>query len=261
MCIIGKIALAALLLSQTGAAASVSIEYGDGAFKVKGWKPAAEPAAGWVSVFAVTTAADAPPMFGAYSIENGELTFRPRYALSAGVTYFAHFHSGETSVQARIDGPPKPSAPAARVAAIYPSSSVLPSNQLKLYLLFSAPMQGGDIFSKIHLVDSNGNAAYLPFVSQELWNRDYTRLTLIFDPGRIKRGVKPNVDMGPVLVEGKRYTLILDRDLKDANGNPLSETFRHDFAAGPTERRGIDPRQWKLSEPTSGNHRAPGRYL
>lgn len=247
-----RLTLVAALLASVAAAASVSIQYQDGAFIVTGWKPAPEPSGGWASVFTVSTGPDAPPMFGSYSIENGELAFRPRYPLSPGITYSAVFKSGDGEIVRSISGPARP-APSTSVLAVYPSSPVLPSNELKLYLLFSAPMQGGEgIFSKIHVVDSNGTPAYLPFVSQELWNRDYTRLTLIFDPGRIKRGVKPNVDMGPVLVEGKHYTLIVDRELKDANGNPLTEAFRHDFAAGPAERRGVDLSQWKLSEPHAG---------
>jgi hypothetical protein len=240
-----RLTLAALLLSSIAAAASVSIQYENGVFKVVG----AAVAPNETSAFTVTTGPGNPPLFGTYSVENGQLTFRPRYPLSPGVTYYAHFGD----VSAVIPGPKPAQAAAARILAMYPSSPVLPDNQLKLYLVFSAPMQGGDeIWAKIHLVDSSGVSAYLPFVSQELWNRDFTRLTLIFDPGRIKRGVKPNVDLGPVLVEGKHYTLIVDRELKDGNGNPLAEPFRHDFAAGPAERRGLDPKLWRLSEPHSG---------
>ena len=80
--------------------------------------------------------------------------------------------------------------------AMYPSSPVLPANQLKLYIVFSAPMQGGDFWASIHLIDQDGKPAYLPFVGQEVWNRDNTRLTLIFDPGRIKRGVKRTLISG-----------------------------------------------------------------
>jgi hypothetical protein len=137
---------------------------------------------------------------------------------------------------------------------MYPSAAVLPSNQLKLYLVFSAPIRPGGIWTKIQLFDQNGTPAALPFIEldPELWNRDYTRLTLLFDPGRIKRGVKPNVDMGPVLVEGRRYTLVVDRELKDGDSLPLAETFRHEFSVGPAERRGIDPMQWKILEPQPG---------
>ena len=252
-----KLALAAVLLPFAGLAASVSIQLDNGAFKVVGWQATPEPRAGWASIFTVSTGPDVPPLFGSYSIENGALTFRPRFPLASGVTYRAVFHSGGKpgeTVEAVFNGPARSSAPATRVLAMYPSAATVPSNQLKLYLVFSAPMRSGDVWPKIHLIDDGGKPAVLPFVEldQELWNPDHTRLTLLFDPGRIKRGVKPNVDMGPVLEEGKRYTLIVDRDFTDANGVPLAETFRHDFTAGPAERRGIDPKLWKLSEPKAG---------
>jgi len=115
-------------------------------------------------------------------------------------------------------------------------------------------MQRGDIWPKLHLIDETGRPAVLPFVEleQELWDRDLQRLTLLFDPGRIKRGVKPNLDMGPVLVEGHRYTLVIDRDLPDSHGRPLAETFRRDFTITGPERRGIDPKLWKITEPKKG---------
>jgi hypothetical protein len=245
-------ALAALLLSQAGVAASVSIQLDNGAFKVTGWT-APEPVGGWASIFTVSTGRDLPPLFGAYSMEGGSLTFRPRYPLASGVTYYAAFHPpGSAPVEATFHGPQAAAAPEARVTAMYPSSRVLPANQLKLYIVFSAPMQGGDFWPSIQLIDQDGKPAYLPFVGQELWNRDNTRLTLIFDPGRIKRGVKPNVDLGPVLVEGKRYTLIIDREFKDVNGRLMAEPFRHEFAVGTDERRAVDTALWKLSPPKAG---------
>jgi hypothetical protein len=251
---LGKLALAALLLPLVGAAAGVSIQLDNGAFKVDDWSVATEPSGGWASVFVVSTGPDVPPLFGSYSTEGGSLTFRPRFPLASGVTYHAVFHPpGAAAVEAAFPGPPPAAGAAARVLAVYPSAAVLPSNQLKLYILFSAPMQGSEIWPRIHLIDSDGVASFRPFVEleQPLWNREYTRLTLLFDPGRIKRGVKPNVDMGPVLEEGKRYTLIFDRELQDGRGMPLEAAFRHEFSVGPAERRGIDPKQWKISTPAA----------
>ena len=235
----------------------MSIQLQNGAFQVTGWAPAPEPAAGWESVLTVSTGPDLPPLFGSYSVEDGTLTFRPRFPLASGVTYHAMFHAaGMSPVEAVFHGPSPAAAPATRVVAMYPSSPELPANQLKLYIVFSAPMQSGDVWPRIHLIDQDGKPSVLPFVEldQELWNRDHTRLTLLFDPGRIKRGVKPNVDMGPVLEEGKRYTLVIDRELKDGHGVPLEAAFRHEFTVGPAERRGIDPKQWKLSEPRAGTN-------
>jgi hypothetical protein len=244
--------LAAVLLFRIGLAAGISIQLDNGAFQVTGWT-APEPAAGWASIFTVSTGPNLPPLFGTYAIERGSLTFRPRYPLSSGVTYYVIFRPPESPpVEASFRGPEPATAPAARVTAVYPSSPMLPANQLKMYVVFSAPMQGGDFWSSIHLIDEAGKPAYLPFVGQELWNRDNTRLTLIFDPGRIKRGVKPNVDLGPVLMEGKRYTLIIDREFKDVQGQLLAEPFRHEFAVGPEERRAVDTGLWKLSKPKEG---------
>jgi hypothetical protein len=249
-----KLALAALLLPFAGAAASVSIQLDNGAFKVVGWPATPEPAAGWASIFSVSTGPDVPALFGSYSIENGALKFRPRFPLAAGVTYHAAFHPpGIAGVEAVFHGPEPVAAPPTHVVAMYPSAAVIPSNQLKLYIVFSAPMQSGDVWPKIHLIDQDGKPSVLPFVEldQELWNRDHTRLTLLFDPGRIKRGVKPNVDMGPVLEEGRRYTLVIDREFKDGHGAPLEAAFRHEFTAGPAERRGIDPKNWKITSPAA----------
>ena len=46
-----------------------------------------------------------------------------------------------------------------------------------------------------------------PFLEldEELWSPDGTRFTLVFDPGRIKRGLKPREEAGPILEAGKSY--------------------------------------------------------
>ncbi|MCH7864908.1 MAG: hypothetical protein IIC56_06820, partial [Proteobacteria bacterium] len=95
---------------------------------------------------------------------------------------------------------------------VYPSADVLPENLLKFYLHFSAPMSRGDSYQHIRLVRQNGSVVDLPFLEldQELWDRRQTRLTLLFDPGRIKRGLKPHEEVGPALKPGRRYTLEID---------------------------------------------------
>jgi hypothetical protein len=251
---IRNLTLAALLLPLVAAAASVSIQLDNGDFKLSGYTISAEPAKGWASIFTVSVdGQDTPPMFGSYSAENGVLTFHPRLPLRAGMLYRALFMPpGGEAVFFSFQAPAAViTAAPTRVAAVYPTSAILPSNQLKLYVTFSAPMQRGNIWPKLHLIDDAGHPATLPFVEleQELWDRDLQRLTLLFDPGRIKRGVKPNLDMGPVLVEGRRYTLVIDRDLLDSHDRPLAETFRRDFTIAPPERRGIDLKLWKITEP------------
>ncbi|HEX5431881.1 MAG TPA: Ig-like domain-containing protein [Bryobacteraceae bacterium] len=252
-----KFALLALLLPIYGAPAGVSIHLEGGAFQVEGWHADREPAQGWGSIFDVyvDSGAPVPPMFGSYSVDRGKLIFRPQFPLTAGVRYRAVFHApGTETVEASFKQPLPPAGPPARVAAVYPSADVLPANQLKFYVYFSEPMQSGSVWAKIHLLDENGQPVALPFleIEPELWDRDFKRLTILFDPGRIKRGVLPRERMGPALIPGKRYTLAIGRGLLDARGNPLAQAFRKQFTAGPEERRSIDPKHWKVTEPQAG---------
>ena len=55
------------------------------------------------------------------------------------------------------------------------------------------------------------HAVFLP--GEELWDQGFRRLTMTFDPGRIKRGLTSNEAIGPPLAEGKHYTLVIDRRL------------------------------------------------
>ncbi len=228
------------------------------AFKVVGWKPGA--ATEGESVFAVYAGdGDAPPMLGSYSMENGALTFRPRFPPAPGVRIRAVFHppAGAT-VEAVFESDKPDLAATTRVDHVYPSSDVLPDNQLKFYVHFSAPMRRGDAWQLIHLLRQDGKPVLLPFleVDQELWDRDYQRLTVLFDPGRIKRGLLPLDEVGPAIEDGKQYTLVIDQEWRDARGVPLAAGFRKVFRAGPADRTPPDPAQWRVTAPRAGTREA-----
>ena len=91
---------------------------------------------------------------------------------------------------------------------------------------------------------------FLP--GEELWDPDDRRLTMTLDPGRIKRGLASNLKMGPPIADGKRYTLVIDRDWPDARGVPMLEGFRKSFRGGPADRRPPDPRDWRVTSPRAG---------
>jgi hypothetical protein len=84
---------------------------------------------------------------------------------------------------------------------------------------------------------------------EELWDPKFERLTMTFDPGRIKRGLTSNEKIGPPIAEGKRYTLVIDRDWPDANGAPLVEGFRKAFRGGPAQRFPPDTKLWRITAP------------
>jgi hypothetical protein len=110
------------------------------AFIVSGWHANwPQPEGGFSSIFAVYTAADAPSVLGDYSVEGDSIVFRPLFPLAAGVHYRAVFRlPGGIPIEALFDGPKPNAGPAARVVHVYPSANVLPSNQLKFYIQFSA---------------------------------------------------------------------------------------------------------------------------
>jgi hypothetical protein len=230
--------------------------------KDAGWKPAQ-----WQALFAVHVAGNEgdnrPAVLGSYRVEDGTLRFVPRFPLVPGVPYRAVFHparlpghAGGTSVRAEFQLP-RSKSPATIVTHVYPTRDVLPENQLKFYLHFSAPMSRGDSYRHIRLLDETGKAVELPFLEldEELWNPEGKRFTLLFDPGRIKRGLKPREEVGPALVEGKRYTLVIDRKWEDAEGNPLRETYRKSFRVTAPDDTPPDPKGWNIETPPAGTEK------
>src|SRR4029077_19436476 len=101
-----------------------------------------------------------------------------------------------------FDGPTRLATAATRVERVYPSAEVLPSNTLRLYVYFSAPVSRGEVAARLHILDGTGKALkdVLP-PGQELWDPNNQRLTMTFDPGRIKPGLKSNSKMGPPIAE------------------------------------------------------------
>jgi hypothetical protein len=190
-------------------------------------------------------------MLGTYAVEGRELVFRPRFPLNPGM----HLRAVYRGVETVFDVPgAAPVAATTRVAAVYPSSGILPENALKLYISFSAPMQKGDSWQHISLVREDGSKVEGPFLEldQELWDREQRRFTVLFDPGRIKRGLASLAEAGPALEAGHRYTLVVRRTWRDGRGAPLAEDFRKTFTVGEADRTPPDPATWRISSPRSG---------
>jgi hypothetical protein len=252
----GFILTALWLLRFAAAAGPVEVRLEDGRFRVHGWTPGAPPAAGWESLLSVYAGhGDVPPMLGSYAVDDGALTFRPRFPLAPGVAARAVFRlPGAAPIEARFTTPKPDAGGTTRVLQVYPTVDVIPENQLKFYLHFSAPMSRGEGWSRIHLLDEKGAKVDLPFLEldQELWDPDYRRFTVLFDPGRIKRGLLPLEEVGPSIVEGKSYTLAIDREWLDASGAPLREGYRKSFRVGPPDRSPPDQRKWRVAAPKAG---------
>jgi hypothetical protein len=248
-----------LFAALAGAGAnSVSVSLESGAFRVSGWRaPASPPGGDWSRILSVYTGAGnhLPAVLGSYAVEQGTLVFRPRYPVAAGVNYRVVFHPpGGAAVEKTIAGPPRAVNPVARVAAVYPTAGVLPSNLLRIYIQFSAPMSKGEAGARIHLLDAKGAALPAVFLSgEELWDPAGTRLTMTLDPGRIKRGLTSNMALGAAIVAGRQYTLVIDQDWRDARGVAMVEGFRRSFRGGAADRTPPDPKAWRIAPPRAGS--------
>lgn len=209
---------------------------------------------------------ETPPMIGRYEVRSHLIVFTPEFPLQPGLRYRAEFHpgalpggkAGAAPVITTLAVGTTFQPPSTVVSAVYPSAAELPENLLKFYLHFSAPMSRGHIYDHIRLLDAAGAAVELPFleIDEELWNPEMTRLTLFIDPGRIKRGVKPLEEIGPSLEAGKAYTLVIAREWRDANGQPLKESFRKRFRVVAPDRAPPDPQRWRVTAPRAGTRDA-----
>jgi hypothetical protein len=225
-----------LLLAAGLVPAAIPVVYRDGAFIVRDAH--------------FTVALDqpgAPPLDGTYSLVNGENRFVPRYPPQPGAAY--RVTVADESVVIRV--PERVARAAAEVSQVYPTAPVLPENLLKFYLQFSAPMSRGEAVRRVHLLKANGEEVSAPFleIDEELWDRDARRLTLLFDPGRIKRGLLPREEVGAALVPGQKYTLVIDAAWPDADGQPLAREFRKEFTVGEADRTPVNPKSWHITRP------------
>ncbi len=224
----------------------------------------------WVELFPIYTGKtnlegdDQPAVLGRYAIEGASIRFTPRFPFVAGLSYRSRFDGGvfdELSGH-RLGTPtvelsftmPEPIGHATTyVENVYPTATELPENLLRVYVHFSAPMRTKDVHQHVRLYDSSGQEVPLPFVEIEhgLWDPMNRRLTLFFHPGRIKRGVAPNLELGPPLRQGEIFRLVIDPELTDARGYPLREGFEKEIRVGPADRESPNQRDWLISAPES----------
>ena len=220
---------------------------------------------GVVAVYVDGNAPDStrtPPVLGRYSASGDRIRFEPRFPFAAGVAYRVEVDTtggrGSPVLTQRFELPSVVRARTTRVTGVYPSADRLPSNLLRWYIETSAPMDPGNALQHVHLMDESGREVTGAFLAleQELWDPARRRLTLLLDPGRVKRGVRTNVESGAPLVAGRRYRLVIDDGWLDGTGAQLASGFEHAFEAGDADRRSPDPDRWRLTAPSAGTRAA-----
>jgi hypothetical protein len=217
----------------------------------------------WSSVLRVAIDASSPPVVGRYEVVDEALRFTPLFPFERGRTYQVRFDrsrvdgeaaASEPALTATVGLPAPSTVPTTLVTHVYPSGDVLPENQLRMYIEFSAPMGRRSGIEYVALLDDQGKDVEGPFLplDYEFWNADRTRFTVFFDPGRVKDGILPNRQMGRALQVGKTYTLLVRAEWLDGNGLPLKEPYRRTFRVGPADTHPLDTAQWRITSPRAG---------
>jgi len=141
------------------------------------------------------------------------------------------------------------------VRQVFPSNDLLPENLLRFYVRFSNPMRRGRAADNIEILGPDGRPApdVLYRAPVELWDSSMTCLTILLDPGRLKRGVGPNRMLGPPLRVGQRYTLAIGPGMIDVLGRPLREGFTKSFSVSEAVREPVAIDEWTIRPPEKGD--------
>ncbi|MDB5552135.1 MAG: hypothetical protein JWL86_2119 [Rhizobium sp.] len=211
-----------------------------------------------------TSSESFPNIFGSYRLTDDGVDFFPFMPFERGVHYLASLtrpalgSSGLPVVQTLgFSLPKQQDLRAAKVTQIFPSSDELPENVLRFYVHFSKPMQRGRVRDEIMLLGPDyepvPDSLYRPPV--ELWDRTMRRLTVLLDPGRLKRGLGPNSVLGPPLRAGLEYTLVIGPGMIDASGLPLGAACRKPFRVTDAVRDRVAVERWGVVVPSRRSRR------
>lgn len=191
------------------------------------------------------------PMLGKYQVSGQSVFYIPSFPLVQGKVYHIRLSSPlpESGFEVSVPVLTTPETPV--VEQIYPTAGQWPANQLKFYIVFSRPMRYGQAMDHIRLEEENGLPVEAPFLDlgQELWDPDQRRLTVWFDPGRIKSLLIPNLEKGPPLLPDKKYRLVISKDWQAADGRTLGEDMVREFKTGKKDTDKPLPGDWSLNLP------------
>ena len=212
-----------------------------------------------LAVFTQKPAAGTLSMLGKWEQVGSIQYFQARFSFQQGKKYWVKWldSNRQESIHTFVI-PIRQTFKSPTLSAIYPSTDHWPANQLKFYLQFDQPMREGWALQYIQLLDEQGEVVERPFLEmgQELWDQEHRRLTVWFDPGRIKTGLIPNERYGPPLHPDRIYQLKIRPGFPAKNGKTLEEELVKTFQTTNKDQTRPNPAQWDLDVPMAGTHHA-----
>jgi len=189
-----------------------------------------------------------PAMLGKYRLNNRQIIFQPILPFQAGQSYTADL-LGQYTFDFFV--PKKTNKTAPLLTGISPSAKQVPANLLKIYLHFSQKMSEGQAYKHLSLIDQKGHKVEGAFLElyPELWDKEKRRLTIWFDPGRVKRNLGPNQQTGSPLEPGQVYRLQIDAHWPNAEGIPLGKNYEYNWQVEKAVYQTPKLEQWQYEWP------------
>jgi len=184
------------------------------------------------------------PTAGRFALVGDEVWFEPRHPFREGTRYSLLWAGVEV---ASLELPAGDARPVTSVLDIRPTAEAIPRNALRLYVHFSGPMSEGWSGRALRIVDETSGDVLegaLLAMEPELWDPERRRLTVLLDPGRIKRGLRPHQELGYPLHQGRTVVVVVDDAFRDASGRRLTAPASRRYRVGPAVRRRVDPARW-----------------
>lgn len=198
------------------------------------------------------------PVLGNLTSNDDEYTFVPIVPFSAEQHYELRHNEESIAdfvVKKRIVGE------APELLAIYPSIDTVPENLLKMYFVFSQPMQEVEsalnYITVTNITTAKEESIFLE-LEPELWNKEHTQLTLWLDPGRIKTDLIPNKEKGLPIVNENTYELKINGNWKNSNGNRLGKGYTKMLYVAERDNKKPILDNWETSSPKN-NTKTPLR--
>ncbi|MGB8191416.1 MAG: Ig-like domain-containing protein [Chitinophagaceae bacterium] len=190
-------------------------------------------------------------ILGDYEVQNDSVVFRPLIAFTRGLKYKLIWRDRLLKEIEILEDSTRENP---KIVAIYPTGDSLPVNLLKMYIVFSKPMQEGDALENIVVIRNEKDTLSSVFLDlqPELWNKERTILTIWLDPGRTKRDLQPNKAMGSPLQTGNHYEVLVKPGWMDAEGAELASGYRKHFCVTVRDNQSPDPQLWTIHSPRSG---------
>ena len=216
----------------------------------------------WNSLLRVSAGSgEVAAVAGRYIVTDRAIEFAPAFPFDPGRPYRVILDPGKLPTP-RPDAPivvevrrsARAASPPVSVTRIYPSPDIWPENLLRFYIHFSGPMARATADGLVRLFDSDGREVTDALLASSLdfWSPDQTRYTVLFEPGRVKRGVQPNREMGRALEAGRRYTIVVSDQWRDAERRPIEHEYRRAFTAGSAREAALSLSDWRISSPARG---------